>query len=85
MRNLGNKPTSIDTLSEQDEYRLNRLFPRWNIHHKQFFFATNPIFVEGYTDQQMFSLIQARRDRILGANGATLIDVNGKENFMIRK
>jgi len=72
-------PTFIGNLSSQDEYRLSRLLPRLNTHHKQFFFAHRPIFVEGYTDQQLFTLIQDTRGKLLGASGACFIDVNGKD------
>jgi predicted ATP-dependent endonuclease of OLD family len=43
---------------------VKRLLPRLNTHHKQFFFSSAPVFVEGYTDQQLFSLIQERRGRL---------------------
>lgn len=76
---VGVPPTVIDQLEEQDEFVLKRLLPRLNTHHKQFFFAQRPIFVEGYTDQQIFSLIQDGRGKLLGATGACFIDVNGKE------
>jgi hypothetical protein len=72
-------PTFVGVLNGQDEYSLKRLLPRLNTHHKQFFFASRPIFVEGYTDQQLFSLIQETRSKLLGATGACFIDVNGKD------
>lgn len=72
-------PTVIGGLDEQDEFVLERLLPRLNTHHKQFFFAQRPIFVEGYTDQQIFSLIQDGRGKLLGATGSCFIDVNGKD------
>lgn len=72
-------PTFVGALNAQDEYSLKRLLPRLNTHHKQFFFASRPIFVEGYTDQQIFSLIQESRSKLLGATGACFIDVNGKD------
>ncbi len=72
-------PRVLGALSADDEYRLRRLLPRLNTHHKQFFFASRPIFVEGYRDQQIFTLIQERRGRILGVTGACFIDVNGKD------
>jgi len=74
-------PTYIDKLSTNDEYKLNRLLPRLNTHHKQFFFSTKPVFVEGNSDQQIFSLIQEKRGKFLGATGGTIIDVNGKEEL----
>lgn len=74
-------PTYITELSDNDKYKLNRLLPRLNTHHKQFFFSTKPVFVEGNTDQQIFSLIQEKRGKFLGASGNTIIDVNGKEEL----
>lgn len=76
---VGVPPTVIGQLEAQDEFLLKRLLPRLNTHHKQFFFAQRPIFVEGYTDQQLFSLIQDSRGKLLGATGACFIDVNGKD------
>jgi len=72
-------PTCIGDLNAQDEYSLKRLLPRLNTHHKQFFFAHRPIFVEGYRDQQLFTLIQDSRSKLLGASGSCFIDVNGKD------
>lgn len=72
-------PRTLGSLTADDEYRLRRLLPRLNTHHKQFFFASRPIFVEGYRDQQLFTLIQERRGRLLGVTGACFIDVNGKD------
>jgi len=72
-------PTAIGPLSAQDEFSLKRLLPRLNTHHKQFFFAQRPIFVEGYTDQQLFTLLQDSMGKLLGATGACFIDVNGKD------
>lgn len=74
-------PAYIDQLDPDDEYRLNQLLPRLNTHHKQFFFSTKPVFVEGYTDQQLFSLIQEKRGKFIGSSGSTFIDVNGKEEL----
>ena len=72
-------PRTLGPLMGDDEYRLRRLLPRLNTHHKQFFFASRPIFVEGYRDQQLFTLIQEKRGRLLGITGACFIDVNGKD------
>ena len=74
-------PTYIERLEDQDEWRIKRLLPRLNTYHKQFFFATRPIFVEGYHDQQIFALIQERRGKFLGASGSSIIDVGGKDEM----
>jgi len=74
-------PACIDQLEDEDEWRIKRLLPRLNTHHKQFFFASRPIFVEGYFDQQIFSLIQEKRGKLLGASGSCIIDVGGKDEL----
>lgn len=74
-------PACIDQLEAEDEWRIKRLLPRLNTHHKQFFFASHPIFVEGYFDQQIFSLIQEKRGKLLGASGSCIIDVGGKDEL----
>lgn len=74
-------PAYVDSLDEDDARKLGRLLPRLNTHHKQFFFASRPIFVEGYFDQQIFTLIQERRGFLLGASGTSIIDVSGKEEL----
>lgn len=74
-------PACIDKLGNEDEWRIKRLLPRLNTHHKQFFFASRPIFVEGYFDQQIFSLIQEKRGKVLGASGSCIVDVSGKDEL----
>ncbi|MBD2343892.1 ATP-dependent nuclease [Anabaena subtropica] len=76
-------PTYIDHLDSDDEYKITRLLPRLNTHHKQFLFASSPIFVEGYLDQQIFALIQEQRGRIMGASGSCFIDVGGKDELAL--
>ena len=51
----GKPPSYIDELGEDESFKVKRFLPRLNTHHKQFFFASRPIFVEGYTDQQLLS------------------------------
>ena len=74
-------PACIDQLESEDEWRTKRLLPRLNTHHKQFFFASRPIFAEGYFDQQIFSLLQEKRGKFLGASGSCIIDVGGKDEL----
>ncbi len=73
----GRPPTAVGELEEWEATVLKRLLPRLNTHHKQFFFSTHPVFVEGYTDCQFFSALQYLRNVPLGANGVTFIDVGG--------
>jgi hypothetical protein len=79
----GKQPSFVSILDDDDLYKVKRLLPRLNTHHKQFFFSSAPIFVEGYTDQQLFSLIQERRGRLIGAVGSCLIDVTGKDEMAL--
>jgi hypothetical protein len=74
-------PAYIDALDKDDEWRLSRFLPRLNTHHKQFLFSSRPIFVEGYRDQQIFTLIQEKRGVLLGASGTCVIDVGGKDEL----
>lgn len=59
--------------------RVGTLLPRLNVHHKQLFFADNPIFVEGVFDAQVVGAIQnARGVSVVGA-GSCIIDAGGSE------
>lgn len=65
-----------------DDYQmdsLNRLLLRINNNHKTLFFASTPIFVEGYIDQQFFNLIVYIHGIPIGAEGISIIDVGGKD------
>ena len=73
----------IDVLEEQDEYVLTKFLPRFNTHHKQFFFSPNPVFVEGYTDQQIISLLFDKLDYNISASGSCVIDVGGKDELAV--
>ena len=74
-------PTFIDELSDNDENLLRRFLPRFNTYHKQFFFSDNQVFVEGYTDQQMFSNLLSCVDNRNGTAGTGIIDVGGKDEL----
>lgn len=76
-------PNFIDTLDEQDEYILKKFLPRFNTHHKQFFFSPNPVFVEGYTDQQIITLLFDKADFNISASGSCVIDVGGKDELAV--
>jgi ABC-type multidrug transport system ATPase subunit len=76
-------PNSISTLTPQDEYILKRFLPRFNTHHKQFFFSPNPVFVEGYTDQQIITLLFDKLDYNISASGSGIIDVGGKDELAV--
>jgi len=73
--------TYVETLDDNDQYILKRFLPRFNTHHKQFFFSSNPVFVEGYTDQQIITLIFEKLGINIGAAGSCIIDVGGKDEL----
>lgn len=76
---INRAPTHIESLSPDDELLFQRFLPRFNTYHKQFFFSDNQIFVEGYTDQQMFSALLGL---VGGASAGTgIIDVGGKDEL----
>lgn len=70
-------------LDEHKLKRLDRLLLRINTNHKTMFFASSPVFVEGYIDQQLLNLIESKRDIPLGAQGVSIIDVGGKDEVDI--
>lgn len=70
-------------LDAQDEYTLKRFLPRFNTHHKQFFFSPNPVFVEGYTDQQIITLLFEKTGMNIAASGSSVIDVGGKDELAV--
>lgn len=79
-------PPSYITSYDLDEHKLNRLdrlLLRINTNHKTMFFASSPVFVEGYIDQQLLNLIENKRDIPLGAEGVSIIDVGGKDEVDI--
>ena len=78
---LDKVPTYVNELDAEDQFILRKFLPRFNTHHKQFFFSPNPVFVEGYTDQQIISIIFEKIGINIGASGSCIIDVGGKDEL----
>ncbi len=78
---INKAPTSIEELNEEDDTLFRRFLPRFNTYHKQFFFSDNQIFVEGYTDQQMFTYLLTFIEDEYSAAGTGIIDVGGKDEL----
>lgn len=78
---VNNVPTTIDELSPKDFDLFSKFLPRFNTYHKQFFFSDNQIFVEGYTDQQIFSNLITYINDEYSATGTGIIDVGGKDEL----
>jgi len=78
---LNKVPTYVTELDADDQFILKKFLPRFNTHHKQFFFSPNPVFVEGYTDQQIISILFEKIGINIGASGSCIIDVGGKDEL----
>ncbi|MBP5602798.1 MAG: AAA family ATPase [Treponema sp.] len=78
---INRPPTHIEELSREDEALFKRFLPRFNTYHKQFFFSDNQIFVEGYTDQQMFTYLLPYVENKANIAGTSVIDVGGKDEL----
>lgn len=78
---INKMPTFVESLSDEDKTLLWRFLPRFNTYHKQFFFSDNQIFVEGYTDQQMFTNLLNCLENKHKAAGTGIIDVGGKDEL----
>lgn len=78
---LDKVPTYVNELDADDQFILKKFLPRFNTHHKQFFFSPNPVFVEGYTDQQIISILFEKIGINIGASGSCIIDVGGKNEL----
>lgn len=72
-------PRQILELDEGATRRLSSLVPRLNVHHKQFFFSDNPVFVEGILDAQFVGTLQNARGVSVAAAGSCIIDAGGCE------
>jgi predicted ATP-dependent endonuclease of OLD family len=76
------KPIFIgDSLNGVEETKIKSLIPSINSSNKQFFFANYPIFVEGFSDRNIYSLILEKSDLPIGAHGSSLIDIGGRNKF----
>lgn len=77
----GGIPTYCESPDLDDFRVMKRFLPRFNTHHKQFFFSDNPVFVEGYTDQQVFTILIDSLSLSFDYPGSCIIDVGGKDEL----
>jgi hypothetical protein len=80
-RSRSSHPCSVDEFDGQDKYHISKLLPRLNTRHKELLFSHRPILVEGYTDEEIFSIAIEKHDRITDDPKSTIIGVGGKDNF----
>lgn len=78
---INSEPTHIEKLSEADDELFRKFLPRFNTYHKQFFFSDNQVFVEGYTDRQMFTNLLPFIEDEYSSAGTGIIDVGGKDEL----
>lgn len=78
---VNREPTHIAELSPEDSELFRKFLPRFNPYHKQFFFSDNQIFVEGYTDQQIFTNLLPFIGKEYASAGTGIIDVGGKDEL----
>jgi hypothetical protein len=72
-------PKNLLGLDADATTRLSTIVPRVNVHHKQLFFADNPIFVEGILDAQVVAVMQETRGVSIAGAGSCIIDAGGCE------
>lgn len=80
-RDKSEPPLNVDEFSPEDEYHINSLIPRLNTQHKEALFSKKPVLVEGYTDEQIFSLAIEKHDSLRKNPSSTIVSVDGKENI----
>lgn len=72
-------PKHLYLCSDNEVREFGDLLPSLNVHHKQFFFSDNPVFVEGVFDARMVKSIQETRGVSMEAAGSCVIDVGGAQ------
>jgi len=72
-------PKHLFDLSDDEMRVFLDVLPRLNAHHKQLFFADEPVFVEGIHDARVVTGIQRRRGVSMEAAGSCLIDAGGND------
>lgn len=72
-------PKQLAVRDQAMERRIGALVPRLNVHHKQFFFADDPVFVEGILDARLLSALQNARGFSMASAGSCIIEAGGCE------
>ncbi len=72
-------PRNLLMLDQRTIEGLTTLVSRINVHHKQFFFSDNPVFVEGIFDAQIVQAVQDARDVSVPGAGSCIIEAGGCE------
>jgi len=70
-------PSHLYDLDDSELNSISSIIPRLNVHHKQLFFADNPVFVEGIFDSQFIKSVQEFRGVSMEGSGSCVIDVGG--------
>lgn len=74
-------PYSISEFDDEDEHRISKLLPRLNTRHKEILFSRRPILVEGYTDEEIYSLVIEMHPELTDDPESAMIGVGGKDDL----
>jgi len=75
-------PSHLGSVSVEKLEQFDKLISQLNVHHKQLFFADNPIFVEGIFDSMFFRSLQNKRGESFEGAGSCIIDVGGNTQIV---
>jgi len=76
-------PSHLFYKSDEEIQTFSGIIPRLNVHHKQFFFADCPVFVEGIFDAQFIKSLQEFRGVSMEGSGSCIIDVGGNSEIAL--
>ena len=80
-RDKSKHPYSVDSFEIEDRHHINKLIPRLSARHKEVLFSKRPVLVEGYTDEEIFSLTIEKHDQLAMSPESELMGVGGKERL----
>lgn len=80
-RRKSRPPYTARGFSSDDEYHIKKLIPRLNTRHKEVLFSKEPVLVEGYTDEEIFSLAIENHGELAVNPESELMGVGGKERL----
>ncbi len=75
-------PSHLNNISDEKLLQFKNLISQLNVHHKQLFFADNPIFVEGIFDAMFFKSLQHKKGVSFEGAGSCIIDVGGNSQIV---
>lgn len=77
-RSRSQPPYSVSEFDDEDKYHIKNLLPRLNTHHNEILFSRQPLLVEGYKDERIFSLAIEKHNGLEGNPESSMIGVGGE-------